>query len=86
VNYTVIWKPQAEKVLATIWNDAEDRRAVTAASNEIDSQLGRKPSTAGEGRYGDLRILTVPPLSVYFDVSEDDCRVVVWAVWVSDRK
>ncbi len=86
MNYTVTWKPQADRKLTEIWNDADDRSAVTAAANEIDSLLGSRPSTSGESRFGDRRILIVPPLTVYFKVSESDCLVTVGAVWVSDRK
>jgi plasmid stabilization system protein ParE len=86
VRYTVIWKPDAEATLTTIWNNAEDRSAVASAANEIDLLLGRQPGAVGESRQDDRRILTVSPLTVYFDVSDDDLKVEVWAVWRSDRK
>lgn len=67
--------------LATVWNDAEDRDEVTAASDEIDRQLAAMPTSAGESRDGNVRILFVGPLAVDFEVIEDDCMVTVLAVW-----
>jgi hypothetical protein len=33
MNYTVVWKPTAERRLTQIWNDAVDRPAVTDAAD-----------------------------------------------------
>lgn len=35
MRYTVTWKPLAEQTLATIWVDASDRAAVSAAANTL---------------------------------------------------
>jgi len=35
----------------------------------------------GESRDGNIRILTIFPLSVYYDVRDEDRVVSVWAVW-----
>jgi plasmid stabilization system protein ParE len=81
MKFTVVWKPSAETKLAEIWTDATDQQAVTSAADSIDALLGASPLEVGESRVSNARILTVSPLSVYFDVYEDDCRVAVWAVW-----
>jgi plasmid stabilization system protein ParE len=65
---TVIWKPQADEQLTTIWTEAEDRRAVTAAANEIDRQLKINADSFGEARSGITRLAVVPPLAVQVDV------------------
>lgn len=81
MKFTVVWKPSAETKLAEIWTDATDRQAVSSAANSIDSLLGVSPHEVGESRESNTRILTVPPLSVYYDVYDEDRRVSVWAVW-----
>jgi plasmid stabilization system protein ParE len=75
--YTVIWKPLAEQKLASIWIDAQDRQAVSAAANEIDRLLRVDPQSIGESRSGSERVLIVEPLVVAFEVEEDDRRVSV---------
>ncbi|MFO7903668.1 MAG: hypothetical protein ACQESR_10420 [Planctomycetota bacterium] len=81
----MVWKPTAERTLAQIWTDAVDRQAVTGAADLIDAILGSSPRKVGESRAGDTRILTVMPLSIYYDVHDDDRLVAVWAVWQVPR-
>ena len=81
MTFTVIWRPEAERTLARLWNGAPDRQAVTDAADTIDILLRTDPLEVGESRVVNTRILTVLPLSVYYDVHEDDRLVAVWAVW-----
>ena len=81
MTFTVVWKPEAERALAALWNVAPDRQAVTDAADMIDILLRTEPLEVGESRVANVRILTVFPLSVYYDVREDDRLVAVWAVW-----
>jgi plasmid stabilization system protein ParE len=81
MRFTVIWRPSAEQKLAEIWTGAEDRQAVADAADAIDAFLRTDPIGVGESRIANVRILTVSPLSVYYDVNEDDRLVAVWAVW-----
>ena len=83
MNYTVIWRPLAEARLVELWSAASDREAVAAAADEIDARLHRAPQVEGESRWGATRILLTPPLAVYYDVSEPDRLVSVWAVWMT---
>lgn len=48
--YEVIWTPEAEQDLTTIWTTAPDQLAVTRASHRIEQALRRSPLTAGESR------------------------------------
>ncbi len=82
MTFTVVWRPEAERALAAIWVDAADRQAVTDAADAIDALLRTGPLEVGESRVVNIRILTVFPLSVYYDVHEDDRLVAVWAVWL----
>ena len=81
MKYTVVWRPTALQRLADLYNNAADRQSVTSAANHIDKLLGRDPLAQGESRGGPTRILLIEPLGVYYDVSEDDRLVTVWAVW-----
>ena len=79
--YTVVWSPVAEQMLAAIWNTAEDRAAVTAAANETDLFLARKPRLCGESRRGSRRVMFTGPLGVEYKIIEDDRQVRVLTVW-----
>jgi hypothetical protein len=81
MTFTVVWKPEAERSLAKLWIKASDRQAVTEAGNAIDALLRTVPLEVGESRVSNMRILTVRPLSVYYDVREADRLVAVWALW-----
>jgi hypothetical protein len=81
MNYTVTWRPAALNRLAAIWTAAADRQVVADAADAMDAELAHDPQTKGEARLGATRILIQAPLAIYFDVSEPDRLVSVWAVW-----
>jgi plasmid stabilization system protein ParE len=85
VNYTVVWQPTAENQLAAAWVDAKDRRAVTRASDQIDTLLGAVPDRVGESRDTGRRVLVVLPLVVTYEVIEDDKLVRVLRVVLRER-
>jgi plasmid stabilization system protein ParE len=81
MNYQVTWRPSAEQQLAGLWLGASDKPDVQAAADRIDDLLERNPLGEGVARFGTSRILTVPPLTVYYDVDQNAREVFVWAVW-----
>jgi plasmid stabilization system protein ParE len=81
MTFTVTWSPKAKWTLAGLWNDAADRQAMRDAADTIDVLLRTGPLDVGESRVANVRILTVLPLTVYYDVREADRLVSVWAVW-----
>jgi hypothetical protein len=81
MKYTVIWKRAAEKLLAQIWLDTNDRTAVTQASHQIDQLLKLDPEDKGESRPNNRRILMVHPLAVIYKVEPLDRKVFVLKVW-----
>jgi ParE toxin of type II toxin-antitoxin system, parDE len=83
MNYTVIWQPSAEKMLADLWTNAPDRDAVAASADHIDALLQRDPHGQGESRTGLMRLLIVPPLAVHYLVRDSDRTVLVLKVWRS---
>lgn len=80
--FRVDWTPAALAELAEIWADAGDatRRRITEATREIDAQLAAAANEAGESRIENIRLLFVPPLSVYFHVHEDSRTAAVFQV------
>ena len=81
MKFTVIWKPVAEAMLTNIWSNDQHPAAITAAANAIDKMLATSPSSVGESRETGIRILSVLPLCVYYEVFEQDRRVHVFDVW-----
>ena len=83
MKYTVVWKPAAERDLAQLWLEAENRHAVTAAARRIDRVLQTNPAEQGESRSGAMRVMFVDPLGVFFHVNEPDRVVSVVKVWMA---
>ncbi len=79
MRYTVNWTQPAVNELADIWIQAPDRQAVTAAQHQIDQLLRMDAHLRGQECDGD-RVLQVWPLTVFFAVSPDDCRVDILSV------
>lgn len=86
MKHTVIWSPDALNQLTELWLNALDRDAVTSAVEQIDRVLSGNPKAQGESRFGDRRVLIVPPLVVAFDVQQHANRVVVVGVGPSRRR
>ncbi len=82
--YTVEWLAVALNELATLWLQAADRRAVTAAQNEADRLLAQDPH--GNGRYlsEGLYHIAVRPLVVSYTI--DPARRVVQVTWVAQSR
>ena len=64
------WHPSAIKELTRIWLDADDREAVTTATNAIEHELAHDPQGKGEEFYDD-RLLVAIPLAVTFTVRRE---------------
>jgi plasmid stabilization system protein ParE len=86
MSFTVVWKPEAERRLATIWTDAVDRNAVTRAAGAIDRALKSHPENLGESRNKGRRVYLEIPLGVIFRVSPSDRMVTVLTVWAFERR
>jgi len=86
VKYTVVWLQSAEDRLAEIWLSTTDREAITRAARQIDVRLRFRPSSQGESRPGNRRVLLAPPLGVKFEVHDEDAVVKVLSVWHFQRR
>ncbi len=81
MKFTVLWSPDAENDLATLWLNADNRAEISAAADAIDAILRDDAHFLGEYRSGRVRILYSPPLAIHFEVLEDDCIARVLTVW-----
>jgi len=80
--FTVRWKRAALDRLADIWLRAADRKAITAASHQIDLLLSDDPENLGESRPRGRRVLLdAPPLGVIYRVDPATQTVYVLTVW-----
>jgi hypothetical protein len=81
LNYTVIWTHQLLSritgIYITVREAGGDTHAITRAMAEIDRQLERGPLGVGESREFGVRMLVVPPLTVRYEVHDDQHVVVV---------
>ena len=81
MNWKVIWKPDAERRLTSIWLADRSRQRVTDAAREIDATLESDPLNAGESRSGNDRIIFSEPLAVLVELLPLEHEVHVLAVW-----
>jgi plasmid stabilization system protein ParE len=86
MRFTVVWSPDAESDLADIWIHADDRDAVSRASNELDRALAHDPNDQGESREEGVRITFAGPLGINFEVNAADRQARVIAVWRTRRR
>jgi hypothetical protein len=80
VNYAVVWQPTAVNQLAELWSEADDRAALTRATDHIDAILADRPDDVGESRAGNRRLVIEPPIAVFYEVVEPDKLVRVLRV------
>jgi hypothetical protein len=76
-DYRLLWKPDAERKLASLWLKVTDRHALSQAANQIDQELTRSPHTKGKAVGMGFRSLVVMPLEVLFTVHPTSNAVVV---------
>jgi hypothetical protein len=90
MNYTVIWLHKLIDQVAAFYVEAReqggDTAAITQAFAQIDSLLETNPTTCGESRDNQERVLIVSPLSVHFEIHEDERSVVVTTVRYSPHQ
>lgn len=82
MTYRVEWTTEAENDLATLWNAATDRAAITTASAWLDRHLVSDPLRFGEPWVSSVhRIAVRDPIGIEFEVIEDDKLVIVHGVF-----
>lgn len=73
MKYTVVWSPEAEDDLTSLWGAAPNRAAFTRVIEAVEIRLARNPQAVGESR-DDMnhRVAIEPPIGVLFDVFPAD--------------
>jgi len=77
--FLVEWLQSVLDELARLWTEADSalRKAITAASHEIDQRLQRDPHNEGESRSMGRRIMFVAPLAVTFRIEPDGKTITI---------
>ena len=82
--FRVVWLETALNELAAAWTpaDSTQRRAITAASHQIDQLLRSNPQGQGESRPQGHRIMFQLPLGITFEIRLQTGEVRVLHVWI----
>jgi hypothetical protein len=67
-------------MLARLWLNAKNRRAVTNAGDTLDQMLREDANRKGTPVGSKTRQLIVAPLVIEFTVEEEDRKVTIWSV------
>ncbi len=86
MNFKVIWLPRAERQLAEIWLEVEDKLSINDAAVAIDKTLSEDPHSKGESRDNDIRIIVSQPLVALFRVFPQERLVGVSSVWLYPKR
>jgi hypothetical protein len=82
VKYAVDDTTLAEAELLDLWINASDQAFVTSVVHHIELLLRLYPREVGEARESPLtRIVFAPPVGMWFDIIEDDLKVLILHVW-----
>ncbi len=87
--YRVVWLNPAVAQLAVIYRArlqlGTGADGVVRASAAADRLLAPNPTGVGESRIGNERVLIEAPLTIYYEVHDDERVVVVTSVLYSSR-
>jgi len=90
MTFRVIWLYNALNALAASYLYArrknQDPDAITRAMARIDTVLQSNPAEVGESRSGRRRVFIENPLTVFFEVHDDEQTVVVTAMRYHTRR
>lgn len=81
--FSVVHRSGIDDILARLWVDSSDPAAITAAFDRAEHVLRFAPDSAGLD-CGSHRELTVPPLTVAYTFSPDDCMVTIIDIRLSN--
>jgi hypothetical protein len=77
MKFTVVWLKSVHAELGEIWLAAEERKAITVASDEIDRQLQHDADHKGKPLSEGLQTLDIGPLRAVFSVDLENRLVEV---------
>ena len=88
MTFRLIWLDRALRELTAAYVAALEAGlgdTFATAAARVDRELASHPATVGESRAEHERVMFEPPLTVYFEVHEDERVVVVTSVWYLAR-
>ena len=89
MNWTVIWLDgplrQLARFVANVWGTPA-AEAITQAMARVDIALERGAAEAGESRSGHRRVVIELPLTIVFEVHEDQRTAVVTRAAYTPRR
>jgi hypothetical protein len=71
MQYRVLWAPYAEDRLEQLLKHSTDPEVVARAAREIDRYLAAVAVEFGESRFDSMRVESVFPLGIQFEVMDD---------------
>jgi hypothetical protein len=90
MSHRVIWRNRIQNQLHTatfiILERGGDTEPLSHAVREIDRQLKSDPMRVGESREGNERLLIIHPLSVLFEVFEEEQIVLIYEAILYPRR
>ena len=81
MKYAVEWTAPAEQELITLWTAAADQALVAAVVHRVEQRLQINPYV-GKARQSSVnRVVLLTPIGLWFDIIEDDKKVLILSVW-----
>jgi hypothetical protein len=82
MRYIVDWSEDALDELAAVWLAAHDKRAITAASHQLEQIVELDPYAGSIARNSSVNRTAIDlPLGIDYEIIEDDKKVRVLRVW-----
>jgi hypothetical protein len=83
MNYTVVWRREAEDQFTALWIRSVNKNAMTGYMDQIDRILEQDPHDQGESRNENTRLAFFRPLCVRYQIDEPAKTVTVVSIkWV----
>ena len=80
MNYTVHWDLHAVEQMFRVWISTEDVTAAATATNQINSLLASDPEPPDSREHEGIRLLTVGPMRIAYEVHHHERRVAILGV------
>ena len=84
MKYAVEWSPPTEDELITLWTAASDQSLVTAVVQRLEQRLRINPYVGQVRQSSVNRVVVSSPIGIWFDIIEDDKKVLVLSVWLTE--
>jgi hypothetical protein len=84
IRYTVVWRKELIGEIATLWATYPDRAQISAAVNQIDSELRIDAHLKGNLLTVGQRSIASGPLTAFFHVDEGDRKVLVEKILLTE--